>query len=547
MLQRLQIKNFGIIKDIDLEFSQLSYSITGETGSGKSLIISAIDFCINGRAASNIIGMHLPYTCVIITFSVNKQIEALLEDHGILLDNSELILSKTMHLDGKKKSFINNQSVSQKIIDLLSDKLISIYAQHSLSYLFKKTYYLEFLDNFYGNKKDLYDLKALYREIKALELQQKNLTQELDDISKEIDYLKHMRDEINELNIQDNEEAILLEKRQNLLNLGKKNEIIRSAVNDIARIDAINILYNIIKRLSKQLDNEVFNEIISNLDEAIDKISCAQSGLESLLLQSSSTENIDFVEERLFKIKALARKYGCHSDNLVEMSNNTSLQITKAEDLEGVIAKNQIILKEKLDLYQEKSELISSERRKIAKQIEENVCLELAELYMPQFKFVIDIISDKNNLTEEGIDNVNFLGSTNPTSSPAPIDKICSGGEMARFMLGLQLVLLKVCEIKPTIIFDEIDTGIGGKVADRVGQRIRDLSSICQVIAITHQPQVASKAILQIYVEKMLESDTFVSNAKILDHESRVQEIARMLSGKHITESAISTAVSYLE
>ncbi|NDB85737.1 MAG: hypothetical protein EB127_24005, partial [Alphaproteobacteria bacterium] len=517
------------------------------TGAGKSLIIDAIDFCINGSGKQDIIGPHSSQAHVIMTFETSEHIILILEENGILIDNSELVLSRIIGKDGKKRCFINNQQVNQRLVELLSGKLISIYAQHSLSHLFKQNYHLEFLDNFLTDANMLQELKSLYQEILDIRAKKIILDKESDKAAKEIDYLNYMRNEINEANILENEEELLAAKRSHLQNIVKKLDIINHSLEEINKSDVEHIVHSISRKLSRQSNNEIFANIIEELDLALEKFRNASSLLEALAAKEETGESLSDIEDRLFKIKALARKYNCSSADLSKLSKDADVEIARIKSIELDQEKYTKLLKIKEDIFKEKANIVSNSRKEIASHIEDSVQKELAMVHMAQCRFVINISSDPKFASSGGIDKVTFFASANPGMEPGPIEKICSGGEMARFMLALQLVLLKSNPIKPCIIFDEIDTGIGGKVADSVGESLCSLSSICQVIVITHQPQVAYKARAQILVSKNIMPSNSITSAKVLNESERVEEIARMLSGKYITDSALQTAESYLQ
>ncbi|MDX1924758.1 MAG: DNA repair protein RecN [Rickettsiaceae bacterium] len=547
MLNRILIKNFVIIKEVELELETQLNCITGDSGSGKSLILDAIEFCINGSGKTNLIMQDQPYMQVVMTFKANDRVKSILENLDIFIEGEEIYISRSLWQDGKKRCLINNQPVTQKLLDQLSPNLITIYAQHSLSALFKYQYHLKFLDYFVEDYELIDEVLRSAREVKNLEEKLSALERDIAQTQKEYDFLKFMHEEISSLNVQDNEETTLTEKRQKLQQIAKKSQIIADSVSLINNNKIIENLLSVSKQLTRQGSDGLFDKALSELDLAINHLSNSLDELEEITSAEFSGDNLELVEERLFKIKGACRKYHCSSSDLKILEEETKNKLDLFEDASDQINKISKALESQKQNFQSLARKLSILRIEAASIIEQNIQSELAHLHMNSCVFKVKIESNQEIVSEAGIDSVIFAASTNSGTLLAPIDKIASGGEMARFMLALQIVFLKRSNILPMIIFDEIDTGIGGKIADSVGERLRELSRLCRVLVITHQPQVASKATTHILVEKRAENNITISSAKILNEQERLQEIARMLSGQVITQESVNAAKSYFE
>ncbi|MDX2050537.1 MAG: DNA repair protein RecN [Rickettsiaceae bacterium] len=543
MLNRLYIKNFVIIREIDIEIQNGLSCVTGETGSGKSLILDAMEFCMYGSGNSNIIRPSEEFAQVSMTFDLDPEISSIIADSGIIVEDAELSIMRIIYSSGKKRCFLNNQPVTQKILDLVSEKLISIYAQSAFSELFKTSYHMDFLDNFIPNKDLLDDVIAISKNIKTTEGQiiEKRLKKEAQ--ARELDYLKHMLFELESAKIQENELDELTSKKLNAKKIAKKVELISDALTNIKNASIIDTLASILRRLTRTENSEIFDSITKDLDEAISKIAEAESKLESLIENEMTDDDIEKIEERLYLIKNLLKKYNLDENDVGQKIEQLRSDIANYDDIDNnltTLSSNLELLKKQ---YTDKALKLSSERYIISRQITEKVNTELGELYMQNCKFNVQVqTQDNDNYGPRGLDVVRFEASINPGSPLMPIDKIASGGEMARLMLALQITLLASSSRMPLIVFDEIDTGVGGRVADSVGEKLKKLSTLCKVIVITHQPQVASKAGHHILVTKKTYDNHTESSAVILNHEQKTKEIARMLSGKIITEEAISAA-----
>lgn len=548
MLNRIFISNFLIIKEIDLDLSKGFNALTGETGSGKSLILDSISFCLYGKKLNNLIGNFATKTLVSLTFSVTSEItQALLDLNIDLEDDDELIITRQISSAKKTKLLVNNFPITQKQLNKLSEDLILIYGQHSFGNLFKPSFHLSVLDGFIEDKKLLTDVAYYSYEAKKLQQNIEDLEHKKIEAKQEEDYLKSAKNELQSLNIKDNEEQELCEKRALLKNKAKFSQMINSVLEDIRSMDASNKLPAILRRISRSSEAEKFDNIYSEIDKSLEHLCQAENLLEQMQNSEEIDMSLDEIEERLFEIRAVSRKYNISSANLLQYLQDIEDKLLNIKSYENNLSNLKKKFEDVKAEYFKFANQLSQIRAEKSSKIEEEVSNELKMLKMPECRFKVELHTKKDEIHSKGMDKVIFSASTNPGTPFGAIDKIASGGEMARFMLALQVALFSKSVKLPTIIFDEIDTGIGGAAADSVGTRLKKLSSNgAQLLIITHQPQVASKAENHFIITKHSNGEVTTTHVKSLQQEERVNEIARMLSGKEVNEAAINAAHSLL-
>ncbi|MCC8418382.1 MAG: DNA repair protein RecN [Rickettsia endosymbiont of Glossina mortisans submortisans] len=544
MFHSLSVKNFILINELEIEFNKGLCVITGETGAGKSILLDAILFCLGYKTSNNIIKRGKDYAVVNIIFSLNEEIKNFLIQNFI--EPEELLLVKCLQkAEGRKNFFINNQIVNKAIMQQLATYLFELHGQNNNISLLEANTQRDILDS-YGNllgfraelSKCYQTWQNTWKEIAEITLKQNSIEQE-------IDYLSFATEELTKLNIQISEEEKLANIRKDLQNKDKDLQLIKDILEQINNPE-INISINRAEKLlARQQDNKRFEAIATSLEEAYNNLEEARQELSNLLDSFNHEEyNLEETEERLFLIKAISRKYNVPADELGVFLDKSleQLGILKNKIANSNELKAQEVLLQKK--YYELAIDLSSKRLAAAKHLEESLHQELKQLKMAKAIFEIEIIAGKEP-TAGGNDDIVFKASTNPGTAAEAINKIASGGELSRFMLALKTSLFDKM-VKPSIIFDEIDVGIGGEVADKVGERLKKLSSVTQVIVITHQPQVAGKADLHIKIEKtQLEKETKVT-VKALNLAERQEELARMISGKTITEASLKAAKELL-
>ncbi|HJD55871.1 MAG TPA: DNA repair protein RecN [Rickettsia endosymbiont of Pyrocoelia pectoralis] len=545
MFQSLSVKNFILIDELEIEFTKGLCVITGETGAGKSILLDAILFCLGYKTSSTGIIKHgKDYTAVNIVFSLNEEIKNFLVQNFIELEES-LLIKCVQKAEGRKNFFINNQVVNKAIMQQLATYLFELHGQNNNISLLELATQRDILDSF-GDLLELRtQLSKSYQSWQNIRNEIAEIALKQNSIEQEIDYLSFVTSELTKLNVQTGEEEQLTNIRKDLQNKDKDLQIIKDILAQINNPEINTSISKAEKLLAKQSQNEQFTNISTSLEEAYNNLEKARQNLSNLLENFNHLDyNLEDVEERLFAIKAMSRKYNVSADEIKAFLEKSLNQLG---NLKGKIANQAELEAQEIKLnteYYKIAKDLSVKRLTAAKRLEEVLHHELKQLKMEKATFQVNILERKES-TANGIDDIIFKASTNPGMAAEAINKIASGGELSRFMLALKTSLFNKM-VKPAIIFDEIDVGIGGEVADKVGERLKKLSSATQVIVITHQPQVAGKADLHIKIEKtQLEKETKVT-LKALDLEERQKEIARMISGKTITEASLKAAKELL-
>ena len=509
MFCSLSVKNCILIDELEIEFNKGLCVITGETGAGKSILLDAILFCLGYKTSNNIIKRGKDYAVVNIIFSLNEEIKNFLIQNFI--EPEELLFVKCLQkAEGRKKFFINNQVVTKALMQQLATYLFELHGQNNNISLLEANTQRDILDS-YGNLLDFRaELSKCYQTWQNTRKEMAEITLKQNSIEQEIDYLSFATEALTKLNIQTCEEAKLANLRKDLQNKDKDLQLIKDILEQINNPEINTSINRAGKLLARQGNNERFEAIVTSLEEAYNNLEEARQEVSNLLDSFNYEEyNLEETEERLFLIKAISRKYNVPADELGVFLDKSleQLSILKNKIANSNELKAQEVLLQKK--YYELASNLSAKRLIIAKHLEESLHQELKQLKMAKAIFEIEI--NAKEPTADGNDDIVFKASTNPGTAAAAINKIASGGELSRFMLALKTSLFDKM-VKPSIIFDEIDVGIGGEVADKVGERLKKLSSVTQVIVITHQPQVAGKADLHIKIEKtQLEKETKVT------------------------------------
>lgn len=513
MFHSLSVRNFILIDELEIEFTNGLCVITGETGAGKSILLDAILFCLGYKTSSaGIIKHGKDYAAVNIVFSLNDEIKNFLTQNFIELEES-LLIKCVQKAEGRKNFFINNQVVNKAIMQQLATYLFELHGQNNNISLLEINTQRDILDNF-GDLLELrMQLAKCYQSWQNIRNEIAEIALKQNSIEQEIDYLNFVTEELIKLNVQIGEEEQLTNIRKDLQNKDKDLQLIKDILEQVNNPEINSSISKAEKLLAKQSQNEEFANISTNLEEAYNNLEEARQNLSNLLENFNKLDyNLEEIEERLFAIKAISRKYNVSADTLKTFLEES---LNRLNSLKGKIANQAELQVQEAKLSTEYYKLgkdLSGKRLAAAKRLEEVLHHELKQLKMEKATFHVNI-AERKEAAAYGIDDIVFKASTNPGMSPEAINKIASGGELSRFMLALKTSLFNKM-VKPAIIFDEIDVGIGGEVADKVGERLKKLSSATQVIVITHQPQVAGKADMHIKIEKtQLEKETKVSKS----------------------------------
>ncbi|MAR79441.1 MAG: DNA repair protein RecN [Rhodospirillaceae bacterium] len=552
MLENLSIRNIVLVEELDIDFDVGLCVLTGETGAGKSILLDALGLALGSRADLSLIRANTKKGSVTATFNIstNSKVKKILENNDI--EVSELLnLRRTLSIDGKSKAFCNDISVSVGFLKKIGDNIAEVQSQRSENDLYSPTTQMQLLDRFAKNDEIKNKLLKVFSEKSELSNNIQNLEQRISELDLDQTFKVSAIKEIKDFKTFEGEEEKLVQERSIKKNLDKIQSILSDAFYLLSGPDGINASINKLDRtLSRSFDQ--FKGILDeNFLVQIEKFLIEGNEIEYViknLMETITSEgnNIDEIEDRLFSLRALARKYNCSCDELPGIEKKLSQQITNKDELEESLSKIKMKLEDYEKKYNDLSEDLSRKRKQAAKQLEGSIANEFNPLRLENTNFKI-MIRDKaySDWNADGKDQIIFEVSTNKGVPFLPLSQVASGGEMSRIMLALH-VILKRNDISKVIIFDEIDAGIGGPTADAVGERLFKLSKGFQIIAITHSPQVAAKGSFHLKIEKKLIENLTFTNVKQIEKSERQEEIARMLSGKNITVEARAAAANLL-
>lgn len=553
MLTKLSVKDVVLIEKCDLDFADGLCVFTGETGAGKSILLDSLSLVLGARSDTGLIRSGAKQLSVTAEFSpISPSIQNILTEASIDFDLSEpLYLRRQVTIEGKSKAYINDQPVSASLLRQIGEELVEIHGQFATHRLLNPATHRSILDS-YGQLSSLSEeTKKDYHNWKSKQNELSQCIEKIEQAKKEEDFLRHSVEELSAFKPQIGEENILQERRTIMMNSEKIAENLNISRQALSNEEIGHSLRTAQRQLSNLVSmSDKYNEIIELIDQAMTNLSEAENMIE---IQAQS---IDFnpaeqeqVEERLYALHALLRKHQVSADDLPNLLEEFQSKLRNIDQSEHNISKLEQELDQAKQQYIKSATKLSAERKKIASKLDNAVKNELAPLKLGSATFVTKIEPmDEQNWSEFGFDKVEFTASTNVGTPTAPIHKIASGGELARFMLALKVNLATV-EQTPTLVFDEVDAAIGGATAFAVGERLARLAKEdCQVLVITHSPQVASFGRHHFRVEKgEISEGKVLTNVILLSDDTRTDEIARMLSGATITEASKLAAKDLLK
>lgn len=540
MIESLYIENFAIIDQVQIDFQSGMTVLTGETGAGKSIIIDAIGQLIGQRSQPSFVKNGADYAFIEGVFSSNKEIDKILLDNNFPIDE-HLVISKKINRDGKSAIKINYRNSSQLLLKKIMSQIVDIHSQFETHQLFNESYHLKLLDNFIGN--ELTDLKkeylTLYQTYKNLNQKYLSLTkEELTD--EQLDFYLAQLEEIEELDLENFDEEEFLKERNNLLNYEKNSQHIK---NYKALMDSSKGIMDLFKQSLNELSYLEIDDIKHNYDQLYDLYYTVDGINQDIYDQFSqsyfSEEHYNEVQETFFKLNKLKRKYGQTIDDIIDFKNSLIEKIELFKNRDQMIENINLKLKETENQLIYYAKKISILRKNKALELEKEVKYILNQMYLQQVQFKFDF--QINDFNDNGIDNVKIVVSTNSGQPLQPLQKIASGGELSRIMLAIKAVSQNSKD-GGTIIFDEADTGVSGKVAESIGHVIKKISKKQQVICITHLAQVACFANNHLFIEKEQMDNTSKVHVRLLNEKESVYELAKMISGKEITQQSIDHA-----
>ena len=545
MLLSLNISNFAVFENASVNFDPGFNVFTGETGSGKSVLINAIELILGERASKELIrkGKNSAFIEGIFDIGDNVNLFDTLKNLNIETDKDDfLIISRELLQNGKSINKVNGRTVPLNIIKAIGSFLIDIYGQFGHESLFKKDNHIKMLDSMI--QKELSPIFQSYDELflnyNRIQNEIYTLKEKLLNKDKKIEQLQYEINEIDMAELKEFEEEELLKKIKKLSNVQEIKSSLYEAIH-ILNSDNINSVYTIINKI--QSYDEKLEEFLSRIDIQLEELKLLSYDLrdysDNLALDEKELNN---VENRMSLINRLKRKYGFSIERINEYRNASQEELSILLEADS---KLNSLNKEKNEIYKllmEKAGIISNKRKTAAEYLEKQILIELNELNMKNIEFKVKI--DKKSLSTEGVDNVEFLISTNVGSDLNSVQKIVSGGEASRIMLAFKKIK---SDAGQTMVFDEIDIGISGKTAQMSGVKMNYIALNNQVICVTHSPQIASISKNHYLIEKKVVGNNTLSTVKKLDKENKIYEIARLLSGMKITDSSLNNAKELIE
>ena len=548
MLQQLQIHNYAIIDSLEINFSGNLNIITGETGAGKSILMGALNLILGERADTSVL-LDKEKKCIIegIFKSNYSEVKNFLVKND-LDSEQEMMIRREISANGKSRAFINDTPVALTQLKQLSQLLVDLHQQFDTLELNTNDFQRDVIDALAGNSKELGIYQSVFKKY-SLELQElKKLKEEQVATNKEFDYNQFLYDELNEANFYENE----IENIDSEIKLMSNAENIKSTLGEIyfqieesdqplaQQVKSINQKLQTLQKVYPEI--ETLNERLSSIQIELKDIASEIDTMNSKV--NYDEEKINQLNDRMAVGYALFKKHNVNTTTeLIEIKNQLASSLEKVTNLSEAIARKEKLSKEYFDEAIKKAKIISEKRQNEIPPFEEKVNQLLSQMGMPNAKIKVEI-KEEENLNSFGNNKIEFLFNANLSSGHRqfdPMRKVASGGELSRLMLSIKSLVAKTIQL-PTLIFDEIDSGISGEAARQVGIIIKELSEAHQIISITHQPQIAAKANTHFFVYKEIKNDKIITAIRILNQDERITAIATMLSGKKPTAAAFENA-----
>lgn len=555
MLTQLTINNFAIVRQLEIELAKGMSVITGETGAGKSIAIDALGLCLGQRVESSMVrdGQERAEICASFYIEPHNPAYQWLQEQELQdPDNpSDCILRRLINADGRSKAFINSTPVSAAQLKEIGQYLIHINGQHASQLLLKNDYQLQLVDSFAQHSDLLNQMREDYRAWKNLQTQVKTFRQKVTENEAKKQLLQYQVEELDEFNLRPNEYLELEEDQRRLSNSEQLTQLSQSALQILSENETVNVdtmLYRATQYINELVELDphyagaqaLLNDALIQVQEATNEIQNLSSGIEQdpMLLQE--------IEQRMGQALQLAKKHNVKPQDLVECHHKLKAELATLVDFseseETLIAQEKVAFTQMLAT----ATALSASRKKAADKLAQQVTKYIKQLAMENAEFYIEVDADNDNVSENGVDAVLFTLRSNLGQPAQPLAKVASGGELSRISLAIQVLTSDQSAI-PTLIFDEVDVGISGSTASVVGKLLRQLGDKCQVLCVTHLPQVACCGHNQFNVEKFIIDKKTETKMTALSQEERVPALARLLGGSQITELALANAREMLE
>jgi len=543
MLKSIFIKNFAIIDELELDFYGGMSVLTGETGAGKSIIIDALNLALGNRADRTVARIEYENVEVVATMDASSSEEAAtwLKEHD-LDDSNECVLRRVISKDGKSKAYINNSPSSVAALRSLGNLFVDVYGQHEHQSLMRLNMQRQLLDDFANNNKNIKKLAAVFRLWQSLKNQLEIAETNQAGTCAKLDLLRYQYQELEELNLKAGEYEDINEKFTLLNNSKELNENSMLISQQLAG-DGESSIYDSLSLLIN--DTEKYAAIDDNLNEPLEilrSIHMQTKEVASILRNyseniSSNPQELQILEDRISAIEEISRKHKVKPKQLVAMHALIKEELDSIESVQDDPEKIKTSMQEAEQLYRTTAKIISTSRKKAANELNEKITESMQALGMQGGRFHINVEPKKSTvLSLNGLDEIQFLVNTNPGQSLRALNKVASGGELSRLSLAIQMATSNNLKI-PTLIFDEVDTGVGGATAEIVGKHLRKLGDNAQVFCVTHLPQVAAQSHHHYKVNKFEKNESIATKISHLAEDDRIKELTRMLGGIELTKN----------
>ncbi len=544
MLRELDIENLAVIQKANICFSEKLNIFTGETGAGKSVLINSINAVLGHRMSKDIVRTGCEKATVSALFEVNEETAKTLDKLGVTYENNEILISREIHSDGGSTARINGKASTVSMLKEIGITLVNIHGQHDNRILLSPEKHMQIIDNFGGEFNLLDDYQSSFRELQLTARKLGELVQHEKLYSERVSMLNERIKDIGELEIDIETDSEIDSELSLIKNSEKTAQSLRNVYNILSGNLSANVVEMMMDVESEISEYTELSKEISELNERLSSLRIETEDISNEFLKLSQSiefdaQRLEYLTERKNKLNHMMRKYSADIDGLCALYNEALEEVENFHDASDEIKKLSE-KKEKLLLdVTEKAKKLSEYRKKVADKLVKQVTEELRFLNMPDA--ILEVRHEKGKLTINGMDSMEILISANKGETPKPVDKIASGGELSRIMLGLKSVTAEKDSV-PTLIFDEIDTGVSGRAAQKIGVKLKEIGKVRQVICVTHLSQIAVMADNHLMIEKKtLDNRTFTEVSK-LDFQESVKEVARILGGDNPSELMLKNA-----
>lgn len=551
MLSELYIENLAVIEKATIDFSDKLNVFTGETGAGKSILINGINAILGQRVTKDIVRTGTDKAVISALFTdIGDNVFQVLDELGISTEDGQLFLTREIRSDGGSVARVNSRAVNVSVLKAIGETLVTIHGQHDNQILMAPERHIEILDSYAESEALIEDYHSSFRELQSIAKKINKIKTEQSKKEFRMAELADIAEEINALNIHEGEDKEIEAELNISKNAVAISEALYMAKQLLSGDDDTDGAVEMTQRASKSVEG--YTDIMTEISPIYDRLSSAAIEMEDIseeigsLLDSLDIDpkRYDYLNQRSDELRRIMKKYGPELDDVLTTLENSQNEL---DELSGAEQSLDELNKEKERLLAEvskKAKALSDHRKKAGERFVSQVTEELEFLNMPKVKLVVQQKTGK--LTINGMDSIEFLISANLGEEPKPIAKIASGGELSRIMLALKNVIAEKDSIG-TLIFDEIDTGVSGRAAQKIGIKLKQISRLRQVLCVTHLAQMAVMADNHLLIEKNIQGDRTVTTVRTLDHEQRKYEIARIMGGENITELMLENAEQYLK